>query len=61
MEATKTPKTTLNEIKTLAADMKEKLHTTVAAWILHQSFIYYYILWESNEKMHSTAKSLFPM
>ena len=36
-EATKTPMTTLKELKASAADMGETLHTTTIARVLHQS------------------------
>lgn len=39
-EATKTSMTTVKELKTSAAEMGETLHTTVVAWILHQSKLY---------------------
>ena len=35
-EATKTPMTTLKELKSSAAEMGETLHTATAAWVLHQ-------------------------
>ena len=35
-EATKTPMTTVKEVKASAADMGETLHTTIDARVLHQ-------------------------
>lgn len=39
-EATKTPMTTLKELKASAAEMGETLHTTTVARVLHQSKLY---------------------
>ena len=39
-EATKTPMTTLKELQASAAEMRETLHTTTVARVLHQSKLY---------------------
>ena len=39
-EATKTPMTTLKELQASAAEMRETLHTTTFARVLHQSKLY---------------------
>ena len=39
-EATKTPMTPLKELRASAAEMRETLHTTIVAWVLHQSKLY---------------------